>query len=111
MYSEIQKNEIGKAKSMKEIVWNKYLKEEGLDKYPEIVKLFDSDSEAITLVKQALLNDRVLRPVFMQVLPEAKTGKMKICNKKLAPERIKGDKTITDYIMENKGIFFCGKHN
>lgn len=29
------------------MIWNKYLQEEGLDKYPEIVKLFDSDSEAI----------------------------------------------------------------
>jgi len=94
---------------IKEMVWNKYLQEEGLDKYPEIVKLFDSDSEAIELVKQALLNDRVLRPVFMQVLPEEKTGKMEICNKKLAAEKIKGDKTLTDYIMENKGIFLCGK--
>ena len=35
---------------IKEMVWNKYLQEEGLDKYPEIVKLFDSDSEAIKLV-------------------------------------------------------------
>jgi len=35
---------------IKEMVWNKYLKEEGLGKYPEIVKLFDSDSEAIKLV-------------------------------------------------------------
>ena len=94
---------------IKEMVWNKYLQEEGLDKFPEIVKLFDSDSEAIKLVKQALLNDRVLRPVFMQVLPEEKTGKMEICNKKLAAEKIKGDTTLADYIMENKGIFLCGK--
>ena len=91
------------------MVWKKYLQEEGLDNYSEIVKLFDSDSEAIKLVKQALLNDRVLRPVFMQVLPEEKTGKMEICNKKLAAEKIKGDKTLADYIMENKGIFLCGK--
>jgi hypothetical protein len=94
---------------IKEMVWNKCLQEEGLDKYPEIVKLFDSDSEAIKLVKQALLNDRVLRPVFMQVLPEEKTGKMEICNKMLAAEEIKVDKTLADYIMENKGIFLCGK--
>jgi len=94
---------------IKEMIWNKYLQEEGLDKYSEIVKLFDSDSEAIKLVKQELLNDRVLRPVFMQVLPEEKTGKMEICNKKLAAEKIKGDKTLADYIMENKGIFLCGK--
>lgn len=94
---------------IKEIVWNKYLQEEGLDKYPEIVKLFESDSEAIKLVKRALLNDRVLRPVFMQVLPEEETGKMEICNKTLASEKIKGDKTLADYIMENKGIFLCGK--
>ena len=60
--------------------WNKYLHEEGLEKYPEIVRLFDSDSEAMKLVKQVLLNDRVLRSVFMQVLPEEKTGKMEICN-------------------------------
>ncbi len=80
-----------------------------MGKYPEIVKLFDSDSEAIKLVKQALLNDRILRPVFMQVLPEEKTGKMEICNKKLAEEKIKGDKILADYIMENKGIFLCGK--
>ena len=72
---------------IKEMVWNKYLQEERLDKYPEIVKLFDSDSEAIKLVRQALLNDRVLRPVFMQVLPEEKTGKMEICNKKLSNKR------------------------
>ncbi|MBE9543347.1 MAG: hypothetical protein IMF02_02550, partial [Proteobacteria bacterium] len=98
-----------KKSMIKETVWNKYLQEEGLDKYSEIVKLFDSDSEAIKLVKQALLNDRVLRPVFMQVLPEEKTGKMAICNKKLAAEKIKGDKTLADYIMENKGIFLCGK--
>jgi len=91
------------------MAWNKYLIEEGLDKYPEIVKLFDSDSEAIELVKQTLLNDRVLRPVFMQVLPEKKTGKMEICNKQLAAEKIKGDKLLADYIMENKGIFLCGK--
>ncbi len=78
-------NECGETKSMiKEMVWNKYLQEEGLDNYPEIVKLFDSDSEAIKLVKQTLLNDRILRPVFMQVLPEEKTGKIEICNKKLA---------------------------
>jgi hypothetical protein len=51
-----------------EMPWNKYMQEEGLDKYPETVKLFDSDSEAIKLVKQALLSDRVLRPVFMPVL-------------------------------------------
>ena len=94
---------------IKKMVWNKYLQEEGLDKYPEIVKLFDSDSEAIKLVKQALLNDRILRPVFMQVLPEEKTGKMEICNKKVAEEKIKGDKILADYIMENKGIFLCGK--
>jgi hypothetical protein len=57
-----RKNDCGETKSMiKEMVWNNYLQEEGLDKYPEIVKLFDSDSEAIKLVKQALLNDRVLR--------------------------------------------------
>ena len=91
------------------MLWNNYLQEEGLDKYPEIVKLFASDSEAIKLVKQALLNDRVLRPVFMQVLPEEKTGKIEICNKKLAAEKIKRDKTLADYIMENKGIFLCGK--
>lgn len=82
---------------------------EGLDKYPAIVKLFDSDSEAIKLVKQALLNDRVLRPVFMQVLPEEQTGKLEICNQKSAAEKIKGDKTLADYIMANKGIFLCGK--
>ena len=34
---------------IKAMVWNKYLQEEGLGKYPEIVKLFDSDSEAIKL--------------------------------------------------------------
>jgi hypothetical protein len=62
---------------IKEMLWNKYFQEEGLDKYPEIVKLFNSDSEAIKLVKQALLSDRVLRPVFMQVLPEDKTGKVR----------------------------------
>jgi len=44
---------------IKEMEWNKYLQEEGLDNYPEIMKLFDSDSEAIKLVKQALLNDRI----------------------------------------------------
>jgi len=91
------------------LVWKKYLKEEELDKYPEIVKLFDSDSEAIMLVKQALSNDRALRPVFMQVLPEEKTGKIEIFNKKLAVEKIKGEKTLSDYILENKGIFLCGK--
>jgi hypothetical protein len=32
------------------MVWNKYFQEEGLDKYPEIVKLFNSDSEAMKLV-------------------------------------------------------------
>ena len=94
---------------IKEMLWNKYFQEEGLDKYPEIVKLFNSDSEAIKLVKQALLSDRVLRPVFMQVLPEDKTGKMEICNKTLAAEKIIGDETLADYIMENKGIFLCGK--
>ena len=45
----------------------------------------------------------------MQVLPEEKTGKMEICNKKLAEEKIKADKILADYIMENKGIFLCGK--
>ena len=94
---------------IEETVWNKYLQEEGLDRYPEIVKLFDSGSAAIRLVKQILLSDRVLRPVFMQVLPEEKTGKMEICNKKLAAEKIRGNKTLSDYIMENKGIFLCGK--
>ncbi len=93
----------------KEEVWNIYLQKEELDKYPEIMKLFDSGSEAIELVKEALLDDRVLRPVFMQVLPEEKTGKMEICNKKLAEEKIKGDKTLSDYILENKGIFLCGR--
>ncbi|MGI9568699.1 MAG: hypothetical protein ACR2PH_02930 [Desulfobulbia bacterium] len=83
--------------------------EEGLDIYPQIVKLFDSNSEAIKLIKQVLLNDRVLRLVFMQVLPDEKTGKMEICNKKLAAEKIKGDKTLADYIKENNGIFLCGK--
>ena len=80
-----------------------------MDKYTEIMRLFDSDSEAIKLVKQALIKDRILRPVFMQVLPEEKTGKMEICNKTLAAEKIKGDKILADYIMENKGIFLCGK--
>ncbi len=94
---------------IKEIVWNNYLQEEGLDKYPKIVNLFDSGSEAIKLVKQALLSDRALRPVFMQVLPEEKTGKMEICNKELADEKIIGDKTLSDYIIENKGIFLCGQ--
>lgn len=104
------KNEFGETKGMiKETAWNHYLQEERLDKYPEIVKLFDSDSEAIKLVKRALLNDQVLRPVFMQVLPEEKTGKMEICNKKLAEEKINGGKTLSDYIIENKGIFLCGK--
>jgi hypothetical protein len=104
------KNECGETKGMiKETVWNHYLQEERLDNYPEIVKLFDSDSEAIKLVKRALLNDQVLRPVFMQVLPEEKTGKMEICNKKLAEEKINGGKTLSDYIIENKGIFLCGK--
>jgi hypothetical protein len=45
----------------------------------------------------------------MQALPEEKTGKIEICNKKLAAEKIKGDKTLADYIMENKGIYLCGK--
>ena len=94
---------------IKEEVWNIYLQEEELDQYPEILKLFDSGSEAIALVKQALLDDRALRPVFMQVLPEETTGKMEICNKKLAEEKIKADKTLSDYIYENKGIFLCGK--
>ena len=93
----------------KEEVWTIYLQEEGLDKYPEILKLFNSGSEAIKLVRQALLDDRALRPVFMQVLPEEKTGKMEICNKELAEEKIKGDKTLSDYIFENKGIFLCGR--
>ena len=78
----------------KEEVWNIYLQEEELDKYPEILKLFDSGSEAIKLVKQALFDDRALRPVFMQVLPEEKTGKIQICNKKLAEEKIKGDNNV-----------------
>jgi hypothetical protein len=94
---------------IKEEVWNIYLQEEELDQYPEIRKFFDSGSEAIALVKQALLDDRALRPVFMQVLPEETTGKMVICNKKLAKEKIKGDKTLSDYIYENKGIFLCGR--
>ena len=85
------------------------MQEEELEKYPEIVKLFDSDSEAIILVKRALSNDRALRPVFMQILPEEKTGKIEILNKKLASEKIKEEKTLTDYILENKGIFLCGK--
>jgi hypothetical protein len=101
---------VEKQKStIKETAWNKYLQAEGLDKYSEIVKLFDSDSEAIKLVKQTLLSDRVLRPVFMQVLPEKKTGKMEICNKMLAAEKIKGNKILADYIMENQGIFLCGR--
>jgi len=109
MYPDMQKK-CRETKSMiKKIVWNNYLQEEGLDKYPQIVKLFDSDSEAIKLVKQAFLSDRALRPVFMQVLPEEKTGKMEICNKELADEKIKGDKILSDYIIENKGIFLCGK--
>jgi len=94
---------------IKEIVWNNYLQEEGLDRHPQIVKLFGSDSEAIKLVRQALLSDSALRPVFMQVLPEEKTGKMEICNKEMAGEKIKSDKTLSDYIIENKGIFLCGK--
>jgi len=94
---------------IKEEVWNIYLQEEELDKYPEILELFNSSSEAIELVKQALLDDRILRPVFMQVLPEEKTGKMVICNKKLAEEKIKGDKNLSDYIFKNKGIFLCGR--
>ena len=94
---------------IKEEVWNIYLQKEELDKYPELLRLFDSGSEAVKLVKQALLDDRALRPVFMQVLPEEKTGKLEICNKKLAEEKIKGDKTLSDYIIENKGIFLCGK--
>ena len=93
----------------KKMFWKKYLQEEELEKYPEIVKLFDSDSEAIILVKRALSNDRALRPVFMQILPEEKTGKIEILNKKLASEKIKEEKTLTDYILENKGIFLCGK--
>ena len=105
-----RKNECRETKSMiTEIAWNNYLQEEGLDKYPQIVQLFDSNSEAIKLVKQALLSDRILRPVFMQVLPDDKTGKIEICNKELADEKIKGDKTLYDYIIENKGIFLCGK--
>jgi len=105
----MQKECIENNSMLKKTIWNKYLHEEGLDKYPQIVKLFDSDSEAIKLVKQALLSDSVLRPVFMQVLPEEKTGKMEICNKELADEKIKSDKTLSDYIIENKGIFLCGK--
>jgi len=77
---------------IKAMVWNKYLQEEGLGKFPEIVKLFDSDSEAMKLVKQALLNDRILRPVFMQVLPEEKTGKLEICNKRRKKKTIKKNK-------------------
>ena len=64
---------------IKEMIWNKYLQEEGLENYPEIVKLCNSDSEAIRLAKQALLNDRVLRPVFMQVLPEETTEMVGVC--------------------------------
>jgi hypothetical protein len=45
----------------------------------------------------------------MQVLPDEKTGKMEICNKKLAEEKIKGNKSLSDYIYENKGIFLCGR--
>jgi hypothetical protein len=45
----------------------------------------------------------------MQVLPEELTGKIEICNKTLAAEKIKDDKTLGDYIIENKGIFLCGK--
>jgi len=92
-----------------EMQWRNYLHAEGLDEYPEIVKLFRSDSEAIGLVKQVLSNDRVLRPVFMQVLPVKKTGKMEICNRKLAAEKINEGKALADYIMENKGIFLSGK--
>ena len=90
---------------IKEMVWNKYLQEEGLGKYPEIVKLFDSDSEAIKLVKQALLNDRILRPVFMQELPEEKTGKMEICNKKIAEEKIKGIRFLLIISWKTKEFF------
>ena len=61
------------------------------------------------IVKQALLNDRALRPVFVLLLPEEKTGKIEIFNKKLASEKIKGEKTLSDYILENKGIFLCGR--
>ena len=34
--------------------WNVYLQQEELHEYPELLKLFDSDSEAIKLVKQAV---------------------------------------------------------
>jgi hypothetical protein len=105
----MQKKYLWKKIMIKEEVWNIYLQEEELVKYPEILKLFDSCSEAINLVKQALLDDRALRPVFMQVLPEETTGKMQICNKRLAKKRIKGDKTLSDYIYANKGIFLCGR--
>jgi hypothetical protein len=62
-----RKNEYEETKSMiEEMVWNKYLQEDGLDKYSEIVKLFDSDSEAIKLVTEVshfLLRLAAGRPV------------------------------------------------
>jgi hypothetical protein len=45
----MHKEYIRKKTMIKEEVWNIYLHKEELDKYPEILKLFDSDSEAIKL--------------------------------------------------------------
>lgn len=60
---------------IKEMGWNKYSQKEALDKYPEIVKLFDSDSDAIKLAKQALLNDLVLDRFLCRCCLKGKQGR------------------------------------
>lgn len=61
-----------KRQDVQEKDWQNYLKNEQLSDYSELIKLFTPQ------MRELLLNDRALKPVFMRLLPDKYKGSMEI---------------------------------
>lgn len=82
--------------------FQKYLISEELYAYPNLRQLFEASDPEIERVKEALLEDRVLRPVFMVKLPDSAVESFKI----LKPELL--EKMGGLELLREHSVFLAG---
>ncbi len=83
--------------------WAEYIQKEGLGQYEKLLPLFTRE------VKESLLDDPALRPVFLQILPTHSMGEIVVLeeNNNLIHQKI-GQKTLMDYMEQYSSFLVSG---
>ncbi len=82
-----------------ERLWTAYVGKEGLSRYEKLLKLFTRD------VKEALLDDPALRPVFLQALPAGSLGELVVApGREQALARKIGAATLRELMEQHSGF-------